>query len=646
MVSANKKNKKMALEDLNKQLYDENSAQLAQRTHATDEFNPAFGTSGENPFAKEEQWERYQKKMDAKGKRKLWIWLGVVLACIFLIGGVVWYRIAQNRAFFEDRVELNFQGPKEADSTQPVKYVINFANNNAVTLKNVEIVLTYPENFQPTNNVNLKILNSTSSRFSLENDIKPRSSGSVELNGVFYAPKDFPVYLRAEMKYTPSNGKTEFVLKNQISVNIASSPVALDVTAPDQVSDGDLVEYVIDFKNPDTRALKDIKIRAEYPEGFEFLGAQPVASEKENVWYVGVLDSQQGGKIQIKGIQHGLKDEIKPFKVSLGYMGKDNNFIVYSQKGKDIKIGVPMLSITQTLQGTTSNIIKAGDTLTYVIKYKNNGDIGLRDAVVSAQIESSVLDFNKLTVEKGFFNGEKNTITWRAAEVPSLANIEPQATGELRFSVPVKNMISVQNENDKNFTVTSVAKIDSPDIPTPIGSNKIIGSNRLNLKLKSKIFLDAAGFYKDEKIPNTGPIPPKVGNFTTYVLHLTVASINNDLNGVKVVTSLPAGVEWTGKTYPEGANFTYNARTKELIWDVGEVRAGAGARLPKNELIFQVGIKPQINQVGQFFKLLNKITLTGKDVFTGENVTLENAGKDSQIREDSSVGPDGYKISP
>lgn len=634
----------MSLDQLNQQLYDPNSQEIAEREHSADQFDPAAAGASPNPFEKEEQWGKYQQKMDAAKKKKILLVCAIIFSIVALIAGVTVYRIIKSKAFFEDRVALAFQGPKEADSTQPVKYKLNFKNDNKVTLKDVEIILTYPENFQPTNNVNLKILNSTSSKFVLEDDIKPRSEGSVELNGVFFAPKDFPLYLRADMKYVPSNGSKDFTVQGQYSVTISSSPVALDLVTAPEVSDGDVVEYVIDYKNPDTRPLKDIKIKVAYPDGFSFMQAEPVATENDSTWYVGILDSQQGGKIKIRGVQHGLKDETKTIKVSLGYVGKDGGFIVFAQKEQSIKITMPLLSITQSLQGVQGTNIGAGDSLTYVIKYQNNGDIGMRDAIVTAAISGSVLDFTKLSAEKGSFDAEKGLVSWRAADVPALANIEPKATGELRFSVPVKSNIPVQTANDKNFQVISVAKIDSPDIPTTIGANKIIGSNKLTLKLSSKTFLDVTGFYKDAQIQNSGPLPAKVGNSTTFVLHLAVASISNDLAEVKVATSLPAGIEWTGKIFPGNERVTFNERTRELVWIVGNVGAGTGALVPKKEVSFQVSIKPQVNQVGQFFKLLNKAVLTGKDVFTGEEVLIESPEKDSQLREDTSINVNDYKI--
>jgi len=90
------------------------------------------------------------------------------------------------------------------------------------------------------------------------------------------------------------------------------------------------------------------------------------------------------------------------------------------------------------------------------------------------------------------------------------------------FSVPVKSTIPVESSQDKNFTVHLLRKIDSPDIPVPDGSDKIIGSNDLELKLASKVLFNVYGYYNDSKIKNSGPIPMQVGSPTTFTIHWSV----------------------------------------------------------------------------------------------------------------------------
>jgi hypothetical protein len=634
----------MSLDNLNKNLYDANKGVDSFHPHEKNQYDPTLGGVSGSPFDEKRDWEQNRKQLNPYQKRVLTISLVSLGVVVLVVGGFVFSAWWQKNAFHQDRVAISFEGPREADSNNIVKYLIHYKNSNPIKLNNAEIQLSYAENFQPIDNVNVKYLNSTNSRIFV-GDIPAGGEGVAEIKGIFYAPKDFPVYLHASIQYIPSNGKTQFAMDAQTSVNITTSPVILDVSAPAQAVDGDKIEYVIDYKNLDLRSLSNVEITVQFPESFQLSEALPEPSQDNSHWVIGNLESNQGGKIRIKGILRGGNDENKPIVVSMGKLSTDGQLAIYNKRETSTKIISPILTVTQELGGASGdNIIKAGDMLRYTIKYRNTGTVGLRNVIVTAEIQSKILDFSKVTAEKGFFDGSKNIITWKASDIPALANINPNEGGQLNFSVPVKLIIPVVTSNDKNFTVATIAKIDSPDIPVPTGASKIIGSNKLELKLASKVILETKGFYNDAKIKNTGPIPLQVNNETLFAVHWSLANISNDLVEVKIISSLPSGVRWTGLVYPENEYVTYDARTNQLIWSVGKLSAGTGLISPVQEVEFQVGVTPQINQVGQLLNLLNAATLTGTDTFTGKSLTIESAVKNTQLTEDPVVGNEGGKV--
>jgi hypothetical protein len=113
---------------------------------------------------------------------------------------------------------------------------------------------------------------------------------------------------------------------------------------------------------------------------------------------------------------------------------------------------------------------------------------------------------------------------------------------------------------------------------------------------------------------------------------------------VKVVSSLPSGLRWTGNVYPKNEKIVYNERTNQIIWDVGDVAAGVGILDPVREVEFQVGVTPQANQVGEPVVLINKSNLTAKDNFTNEDVSLTSEQRNSELPEDSTVGYTNGKV--
>jgi uncharacterized repeat protein (TIGR01451 family) len=634
----------MPLEELNKELNNPNDPTLAHHVHERSDYDPwtakaKMEKSPEVTVFKEEKWNGVEKGLKPQQKRNLKIAIGVVAGVIIIsliMMGIGWW---QKNAFHQERVSVSFEGPAQVDNTQNAKYTIHYKNDNFVSLKNVEIDLQYSENFQPSpnDNANFKILSSTTSKFFVP-DMKAKSEGSVDLSGIFYAPQGYPVLLQANMLYVPSNQSSQLSNSAQIGVVVTQSPVTLEVEAPQSVAGGDTVSYVINYKNLDAGRLSNMQIRVDFPQGFEFGDSQPQPSEKGSYWNLGDLDSGEGGQINIQGKLQGGSGDTKTITVSMGHADQDDQFTLYDKGDAITRMNASILSISQSLSGNTTGIVNSGQNLNYVISYRNNGNIGLRDVIVTEQLQGSILDLSKLDLGKGSFDDATDIATWKASDIPALAIVNPGQSGVINFSVPVKQIIPVSGPNDKNFEIISVAKIDSPDIPSPINSNKIISSNDLDLKLASKVLFDSKAYFKDSIIANNGPIPIQVGKETTFTVHWSITSVSNDLSAAKVLSSLPSGVQWKGVFNPQGEKISFNPRTNQLEWDAGNIAAGTGITSPVKTVAFQVGVTPQSNQLGGPVPLINASVLTATDMFVSQDVNIQAEGKNTELSEDPSVG--------
>jgi hypothetical protein len=624
----------MSLDDLNRRLYEKNP-DMSDRKHEASQYDPTQNLAGKTQeFQQEKKWEPTFNGEDSFRKKAIKIGALVVFGLIIITGLIVGIIKYKQSAFNESKVIVSVKGADSVDSTDLISYKIAYNNDNRVDLNNAEILLGYSENFQLEENPNLKIENQTNSKIIL-GTIKAHSGGEVEIHGKFYGPKDYIVYLNATLNYIPSNFNSTFQSTNKLGVNVRTSPIALEVAAPLEAANGNSLEYVINYQNNSSRSFNNVSLKNEYPEKFDFISANPKATDGNNVWYVGTISPNQTGKITILGNINGLKDEEKTLKASLGFPGSDGQFIAYSQKEAHTKITSSPLFISQTVNGQNNTNVNAGQFLSYKIIYANNGEVGLRNAIITMEINSPVLDFSKLKLKSGAYDAEKKTITWRASDVPELAVLNPGQRGEIDFEIPVYEIIPVNNESEKNFTLVSTAKIDSPDVPTPLGSNKIISSNKIELKLNSKIILEREVFYNDKDIANTGPIPPIVGQATTYTVRWKVANVSNDVSDIAVVSSMPSGVRWTNKFYPDNEQLTFNERSNQIVWNIGKIKNSVGVLSPKKEVAFQVSVLPQTNQVGQALVLLNPAVLTGKDLFTNQDIQVEVKELENKI-------PDGY----
>ncbi len=623
----------MPLKDVKKELYNSDS-EIEKREHEASQFDPVVSAESESgKFQGKEEWLGDKKSPNIFQNKAIKIGLAII-GILAVSALVVWAVIKiKNSAFDESRVTLKIEGIEKVDSTRLVWYKIIYKNDNRTALKNAEVFLNYSENFQPEDNVNLEYINSSNSKINL-GEIESRSEKEVEIKGKFYAPEGYVVHLKATLQYSPSNFNSIFEVVGKKSINVKSSPILLEIDAPLEAADGNDIEYLVDYENISLRYFNNLRLEVEYPDGFDFSSANPEPSEGKSIWYLGNLNAGDKGQVRIKGNITGAENEAKVIKLKLVVLDNNSNFVIYGQREKLTRMIISPLSISQTVNGLTSLNVRAGDELKYKLIYRNDGEIGLRDVIITVKIESSVLDFSK--IKGGSYNSSNSTITWKAVDVPRLANLQTGEGGSIEFSVPVLEKIPVESNRDKNFTIVSVAKIDSPDVPTSIGSNKIIGSNKFKIKLNSTVILGAEARYGGSNIENSGPVPPKVGEETTYIIYWSVTNVHNDISSAKAVSSLPTGVGFTGEISPdsEQERISFNGRTNQIVWDIGNLENGVGVISPKKEVSFQVSVTPQAGQAGKELILLNSSIITAEDLFTSDIIKYEIKEKNNKISDD------------
>jgi hypothetical protein len=637
----------------------ETERKIYQRKEDSDSTDPIQSRSldphisDENPFAASSLEENLEKKKEVwiqeqdgkKEKRNQFIKkIAIVFAAVVVVSGIVWLAMQiRKSAFSQDQVRISISGPEKVKGGDPVSFEINYQNLNRASLKNAVVYINYSENFKPSGNLQFESEGPSVSKFNI-GDIAAKSDGKVSLQGKFFGPQDALVYMEVKLEYKPSTFNSIFSAKAGSSVFISSSPIQFEVSGSQNAATGNAVSYIVTYRNTGQEAFNDLKIKADFPAGFSFSNSDPLPAQGNNIWYVGALEAGQTGQVKVNGIMSGVRDEEKTLKFYIGEVGADNQFISFGGTESRTKIIGSPLVLVETINDKKENIfVSAGDPLLFKISYKNEGLIGLRDVVLTVEASSPILDYARIDTRnlKVQIDSEKKILTWRSSEVPDFKTLAPNAQGEIIFSIPVKDVIPVSGPNDKKFSFSAIARMDSPDIPTVEGSNKVVASNAVDVKLNSKLVVGSEGFFNDADIANTGSLPPKVGQKTTFTLHMKASNVSNDVTDAKMVMTLASGAKWENNFLPQDANVSFSDRSNELVWNIGNLPAGTGIITKPKEVIFQIGITPSLNQVGSFATLLSKTIFSAKDTFTGQSLEVKLGEKDTNLMEDLGVGETG-----
>jgi len=424
---------------------------------------------------------------------------------------------------------------------------------------------------------------------------------------------------------------------------IISVPLVLGFNLPEKIVSEQTLNFSLKYVNTSDATFNNSRLKIEYPAGFIFDSALPSPSEENNVWDLSEIGSGQEGTIIIKGTISGNEGENKVFKAQIGMM-QGEEFVAFAQTLNSPQVSVSPLAIEQEITDPADSQVGLGQMVGYKLKYRNTTDVAIGPVVITLKIDSRAVDFSSLNVIKGFFSSSENTIIWNSSSLPGLENLAAGAAGELIFSLRTKEKLVIVNSSDKNFTITTSAQIDSPNVPLALTGTSLTGKNQLTLKVNSRLVLGMKGFYNDRLLPNSGPLPPRVGQETTYTIYWQLLNISNDLKDVTVEAYLLPYMRWKGKFYLNNEDIKYDEATGKITWKISRLAAGTGLLLPVKQVAFQIGFVPSLSQVGNLAVIVKEVKASGNDSFTENNISVSVPELKSDMPDDSAVGFENGRV--
>lgn len=77
------------------------------------------------------------------------------------------------------------------------------------------------------------------------------------------------------------------------------------------------------------------------------------------------------------------------------------------------------------------------------------------------------------------------------------------------------------------------------------------------VKVNSSFQLSSRAVHYTGPFGNSGPMPPRVGQNTTYTILWSITNSSNDVSRAKVTAVLPLYVKWTGVSSSGDVSFNY-----------------------------------------------------------------------------------------
>lgn len=623
---------KSKIADLEKELYSKDFKQHRVEDilpHKEVASAPSWDTSNDDALRAEEELRIEKRHIMMKKFAQFSIG---IFAVAVVITGFIWYRGAN--VVSGGKIDINIAQPLTVTGGEPFETKFTIINNNNVPIDAAKLLIEYPLGFYSAAN------NAELPRISKElGTILSGQSIAESVNTILYGQENTSKEIAVTLEYRMAGSNATLKKTTNYSIKILSTPVNMSLQIPKEVSSGQEMVLSIEVASNSKNPLSNLVVEATYPSGFSFKSSNPAPSYSTNSWKIATLAPQEKRTITVRGIIEGQENEEKATKISIGAQNPaDERFvgIVYTALTESSFITKSFLSLDIAINNKrgAEYVSTLGRTTQVDISWKNNNPANITDAVIEVKLSGDALDKYSLYASSGgFYRSLDNTIIWNRTGNQELANLEPGATGSVGFSFsPVSLGVgatrSIKNPHI-NFEVTARAKRPSDTG----GSGDIVTSATRSIKFETELRLTARGLYFTGPFKNTGPLPPKADNETTYTISLTAKNSSNSASSVAVKTTLPIYVKWLGKISPDGENITYNDVTSEVTWNLGRIPSG-GTR----DASFQISLLPSVSHINTQPKLTGDIVVTGTDDFTKTDVTDRKAAITTNLSSDPQAG--------
>ncbi len=550
----------------------------------------------------------------------------------FLLMAFVFFIIAFGFAFFKffagsntisgDNIDILVAGPVSVAGGEEFALDIEIKNKNNVDLQTVDLRIEYPDGVRSSLDLSTEV-----KRFSeVVGNIKVGESKSKVVKVILFGEENAEKDIKIGVEYRIPGSNAVFSKQKDYVVVINSSPINIKIDGPEDVNTNQPVDYSVYITSNSLTTIKDLIAKIDYPFGFNvgFVEPASIVSDK-SVFELGDLEPGAKRTIKIKGSMQGQDGEQRILRFTVG-SSKENDketigtpFAIYT---KDIYVKRPLVGLNISLNNNSGNEISLGSGERVLVKanWYNNLTEKLYNVVVRVKITGSSLNKNSINSSDGFYSSSQNSIIFDKNENPDFSVVSPGDQGNISFdfsslSQSSQGGVSLSNSNIKmEFSILGSRAGNSGSL------QEVFFTDTRVINISSDLKLLVNGSRNSGPFQNTGPIPPKVDNESTYTITWIATNSFNVVGNVKVSTVLSPNIKWTGNINPLGEKVTYNQDTGEVVWNIGNMKAETGIRNPARTLSFQVSVIPSVSQIGQNINLLNESIITGLDYFSGETI--------------------------
>lgn len=544
----------------------------------------------------------------------------VRLAGLFFVAAVIFFFAALviagylfyfgGNAVSVDKIAIDIQGPTTISGGDTVPLSITIKNRNATTIKNATIEIDFPSGTRSGSDVLSPYPHYSENLGDLPSGASVTRSIKTVMFGNAGQTLTFPISL----SFGVSSSNSVFVKKSTYSVMISSTPLEVTVDTLIETVANKPLTLTLTVRSNATVPIPNVVLVGSFPFGFTTISSSVPLNNSS--FLLGTLAPGASKTVTLTGTLSGQDKEQRVFRFTVGTANAPNNqtlAVSYMTQDATVSIVAPFISTSLSINGDTrsDSIISAGSYQNVSVSYTNTLATNIDNAIVTIALSGSAIDYDSIRTSSGFYRSADRTVVFSRDTDPSLATLAPGASGIGAFSFSTKPAGAYTSAPTVKFVISvSGTRVGQTNVPEEVSA-----SMTRTVKVATVATLSATSLHNSGPFANSGPIPPRADQATTYTVSLNVQNKGSAVAGGTLSTLLPSYVTYTGSASGTGT-FTYNEASHTVSWATGDLASGGSATG-----FFQVSLTPSTSQRGSAPQLTGPLTFTGYDRFAGVQIS-------------------------
>lgn len=622
-------------------------------------FNKGYQTKIEHResfphFQKRDVMDYWEKKENVELNMKEKFFMKTSMFKKFFIFSVIFFVLALGYAsymFFaksntvsNDNIDISVLSNAFTAGGEEYPLLLEIVNRNNSPLELVDLVVEYPK--------------SSRGSLSQDNEHIRLSLGTIPTGGiknenvkiVLFGEQGSMRQIKISIEYRVEGSNAIFVKDKLYEVSINSTPIDLLIDAPPETSSNQDISLEVKATLNSTKAVSKMLLKVDYPIGFQFVKSTPMPSLGNNIWNLGDLAPGTERNISILGKMVDVFDgEEKIFRVWSGSQfpsDKSSIGVVFNSSEHTVMIKKSLIEAKLLINGVYQREY-AIDTKTSIngqIQWKNNLETKINDLEIRAKISGNAVNRRTISTGQGFYDSSQDLIIWDKNSQSKFREVNPGDSGDVSFSFSPLSLFSAAGGIMSSPSVNIDVFISSRQIQSGGIITELSNKESKTIRIISDVGLSTKTFYYSGFFTNSGPIPPKVEQKTTYTVVWSLSNTANSISKAQVRSTLPPWMYFAGVFSPGMEDLTYDASKKEIVWNIGTIPRGTGITEASREVSFQIELTPSLSQVGTTPVIINNAVLTGYDDFANVDVRVNKTSLDTRLQNDPIFPANGSRV--